>query len=585
MLLSYNIVISPQQRGNSYTVSIDGYRYIEELWGELDRLGIIERLKQVPQLGNIQVKSKLKKTRYDYVMLQMYLHQFVRKNLNNKLKYSYSNYLRKDDILSDITMTVGDKQYAPSIGDALQVFAVAYNIGHFFNTFTASMAALNLVSEIHELKDFITKDMDEASIALADDIIESHNYHRFHLLNSLLILDKCDAEKPSVQLAKALIHLYIHSDLRTEKMAYVFEVFRDIRTFSYFIYDLPVSQTPLYLDIRNSDALRTMLSEMLDQYNNKKSVQSLLNSVDKILDDTVYNENVQSIVSYQISKEIERAFLQLDFEKSEYFDLFNDAGSVFNRQYPQNRRFDKDNVLKLTFYPSDGVDYSELIRRLQRKDNIQVGCYARVQSGGITLLVSLKTTCVDAKKKIHTALSVVRECLSFMQQSGNLNATDSRYIVLIKYLLYYLLGEYPLQIIPTVSDDVCVITKRGKVARIKEVQALLDAGNGSEDSRHEVQTLLEILKSDSTNDLCIAVCGSIVAYQKDLSGNKISEYDGIVCFPNRRENQVVFVESKNTKQSAGAKSCLKKKLKNTPVPYNPQEIQGIGNDCYLRVTI
>lgn len=58
MLLSYNIVISPQQRGNSYTVSIDGYRYIEELWGELDRLGIIERLKQVPQLGNIQVKSK-----------------------------------------------------------------------------------------------------------------------------------------------------------------------------------------------------------------------------------------------------------------------------------------------------------------------------------------------------------------------------------------------------------------------------------------------------------------------------------------------------------------------------------------------
>ena len=36
-----------------------------------------------------------------------------------------------------------------------------------------------------------------------------------------------------------------------------------------------------------------------------------------------------------------------DFEKSEYFDLFNDAGSVFNRQYPQNRRFDKDNVLKI----------------------------------------------------------------------------------------------------------------------------------------------------------------------------------------------------------------------------------------------
>lgn len=56
----------------------------------------IDILKDIPQLGCIRVKKSLKKTRYDYVMLQMYLHQFIRANINEKLKYSYNNNLSKD---------------------------------------------------------------------------------------------------------------------------------------------------------------------------------------------------------------------------------------------------------------------------------------------------------------------------------------------------------------------------------------------------------------------------------------------------------------------------------------------------------
>lgn len=587
MQISYKILVAPQQRGNTYTVNIDGYRFLEELWEELASLGIIDRLKDVPQLGNIPVRSKLKKSRYDYVMLQMYLHQFVRKNLNSRLKYSYSNSLKKEDLLSDenIIMTKDESTFYPSVGDAMQVFALVYNIGHFYNTFTSSMAAMNLVCTVSKAREKMMSLFTEGIDCIVDDILSSENYHRFHLINSLMILEKCDQTKPSVKLAKKLISLYINRDLCNEKMAYVFDVFKDIRTFSYFIYDLPVSRTPLYLDIRDSESLETMLAELLDQYNNKMTLKALLQSVDKILDDTVYNENVRGIVSYQISKDMEKVLRIINWESEDYYQLFFDKDSVFNRAYPQNRQFDKQNILKITFYPSDDIDWQALLNRLNKKDNVKVGCYDRVQSGGKTLLVSIKSTCADATKKTRTAYKIMKEFLSAMNQSKSISAADSRFIILAKYFLYYLLGEYPLRIIPTVDETKCVLVKRGRTARITEINKLLNLGNGSDDSRHEVEFLRTVLEAEKTNDVCVMICGSIITYRKDFSGNKINEYDGILIFPNRIKNQIIFLEAKNTKESAQARTCLKRKLKNTPIGYKLEDIKKVGNDCKLAVSI
>ena len=49
---------------------------------------IIVNKKKCPQLGVIKVPKQLQKTRLDYVMLQLYLHQLVKKNLQGQLRYT-----------------------------------------------------------------------------------------------------------------------------------------------------------------------------------------------------------------------------------------------------------------------------------------------------------------------------------------------------------------------------------------------------------------------------------------------------------------------------------------------------------------
>lgn len=56
-------------------------------------------MKEVPQLGPIRVNRKLSKSRYDYTILQLYLHKIIRKNLNSELEISYNNKINLEDFM------------------------------------------------------------------------------------------------------------------------------------------------------------------------------------------------------------------------------------------------------------------------------------------------------------------------------------------------------------------------------------------------------------------------------------------------------------------------------------------------------
>ena len=84
----YNLLNKKKSRKHNLTVDIELYSYASELYEELNSLGIIQRMKKTPQLGVIKVPKQLQKTRLDYVMLQLYLHQLVKKNLQGQLRYT-----------------------------------------------------------------------------------------------------------------------------------------------------------------------------------------------------------------------------------------------------------------------------------------------------------------------------------------------------------------------------------------------------------------------------------------------------------------------------------------------------------------
>ena len=76
------------------------------------------------------------------------------------------------------------------------------------------------------------------------------------------------------------------------------------------------------------------------------------------------------------------------------------------------------------------------------------------------------------------------------------------------------------------------------------------------------------------------MCSSIVVKDnKDYSKKKV-EFDGLVLFPNRKEYQVIFVESKNTKeQPVFGKRCLKEKFNKLNIEYIEDDIDVFDMNC------
>lgn len=90
------------------------------------------------------------------------------------------------------------------------MLTIAYNIGHFYNTFTASRAVVMMASQDVVFHKMISKDSKEPRFLLVvEKMITEKNYQRFHLLNSLLILEKCDQSRQSVIIARELLYAYL----------------------------------------------------------------------------------------------------------------------------------------------------------------------------------------------------------------------------------------------------------------------------------------------------------------------------------------------------------------------------------------
>ena len=271
MEIKHDLLPKQKTRKHNLRVEIDLYPYATELYEELHKIGIVNRIKGIPQLGVIKVNKRLAKTRFDYVMLQLYLHKLIKANLQGYIRFTYNNYINSKEFRSDYQYP--KKKNKPSMGDIFQILTIVYNIGHFYNTFTASRAVTMISSEDKFFYDLVVSaSKDERYQNAAKAILESKNYQRLHLLNSLLILEHCDTSKQSVSVALEILYAYINEQLLNEesKLRYAFNIFKKVRTVSYMAYDLQIAETPLTIDLCNEKAMILLLEELLSEYNNNQ---------------------------------------------------------------------------------------------------------------------------------------------------------------------------------------------------------------------------------------------------------------------------------------------------------------------------
>ncbi len=575
MHIKHNLLPKQKRRKYGLNVDVELFPLATELYEELDRIGMISRLRNVKQLGNITVRKQLEKSRYDYVVLQLYLHQMLKSKINKCLKYSYGNYIKACDLASDPKTTVHVTIY-----DAVQLLTLVYNIGHFSNTFVASrsMAMLAVSNEAfqNEIISCITNKDHQGAFA---SLLQSHNYQRVHLINSYLILEACDSEKPSVKLAKELIHSYLCGEKLDQdgKLTSTFQIYRTIRTMGFIAYDLQVSAIPFSIDLWDQEGLSKYFREVLAEYNNGRQALGLMESVANLLDASLYNEPARVICSSQMSKKMISSLLEKEDWEDYLHKYFLNLNSEFNQEYQMRRDFNVDNILKITFERDERSNAERLYQSLDGLSNTRAGFYLR-HDGRMTILLSVRKTC-DTKRKV--ALRSVKLIVACLRSIGA-DVFDERYILTVKFLLYYIFAERRLEIKPVTNPKKCVICTKGKQRRIVELSKLMY--DGTEDQQHEVKAMMVYLQNEQLNDIAITVPGSTIVYGDD--GKTIAEFDGIVIFPNRKQNQIVLIEAKNTKRKPGyGKNCLLSKLTDLGIGFNPNDIKRFDHDAYYRMTV
>lgn len=587
MEIKYDLLPKQKTQKHNLRVEIDLYPYAAELYNELNKIGIIKRIEEIPQLGVIKVKKKFAKTRYDYVMLQLYLHKLIKTHLQRDLRYTYNNRINSKEFREDYVYI--NKDNKPSIGDILQLLTIVYNIGHFYNTFTASRAITMIAQEDNAFDDLVINSCkDERYQSAAKTILESKNYQRLHLLNSILVLEHCNKSSQSISVALEILYSYINEQLlpKESKLKYVFAIFRNVRTVSYMAYDLQIAETPLTIDLCNEKAMLLLLKELLSEYNNNQSSNHLVDSITKLLDDTVYNENSNAICYYNISRKmVSMLARKLDYANVNYYnDLFINKSSILNQIHTHKRDYEQSQILKLTFTLEQRRISEALLSELEKINNTRVGYYDR-HSGKQTILVSLKSTCnTDVKR--YAAYKTLKCTVNYLRKIPNIPSCDQRFLLAVKFFLFYLFDENPVVIKPTINRDICVVCTRGKKTRIKELQSLLKSSIGNENENHEVEFLLSRIVNDPINDTTITIPASILVYHKDSVGRKLSEFDGLIIHPMRKSNQVIFLEAKNRdKKPSFGKNCLVEKFDKFSFKYVEDEIKIVDYDAFWEYSI
>lgn len=584
-IIEHDLLPKQKSRKSNMKVKVDLYASASELFEELSNIGIVQRLKDIPHLGVIKVPKRLMKSRFDYTVLQLYFHQLVKRELQSKLELTYNNPVKAKEFRHD--MRYQSPEYKPTVGDMLQILTIAYNLGHFYNTFTSSRAIVMVAEDNSDFRDmFINSSSSARFRAIAESILNEHNYQRLHLLNSLLVLEHCDQNKQSVILAKELLFSYLSESKLDEKskLHFIFNVFRSVRNVSYMSYDLQIANMPLTIDLCNEDAVLVLFHELLSVYNDQLPANQLITSIGKMLDDTVYNENSNAICYYRVSRKIASAIKKDNnvHLKDYYSDFWLCSESLFNKQHRQTRDYSSDSILKLTFSAEDRNLSQRLLVELESINNSRVGYYDR-HTGECTILISIKK---NYQRKILVAFRILKTTISYLRQVPSSLSVDTRYLLASKFFLFYFFGENPIVIKATLDSEICVFCTRGKKRRTSEVEALLKKSNGNIDERHEVEFMRNCLMQDTINDTSITIPASVLIYNKDLPGKKLCEFDGIVIHPMRKKGQVIFFESKNTTRNPSyAKKCLSEKLEKINLTYNKDDIETIGCDAQFKVSI
>lgn len=564
-----NIIHTKQRSTKKSVEDIEVTALAKEFFGELERCGYIKKLKETPHFGSHRVQGAKRRSRYDYVCQQIYLHSIARNAMKaDIMMYSYGHELK--------CLKAGEKKV--SLWDAELVFVMSYNIGHFYNTFSASCAAIRICKENLKMRDkLLSSIIDERFSNAAKRILSNEDAMHIHLINSLVLLEKCNQELESVRVAKELIYNYLSLSSELEKdLEWVFFVFHQIRDIAYLMNDLLFAPVPLSLD--SEKGIPILIKELLSKYNNKAAPRRMIESIRKLLDDAFYYEPEEAFRQEQVVRSICRMIRQeMDLKEWSYYVA--DMNSPFNIRQKTKSMTDS-NVLKLTF--TNQNDCRDIRDQVVRMNGVYCTTYSRTTKEETLLVANRKSN----NDRTYTSFRILKNIVSIEKDQYDCGEEINHLLLCVKFFLSALFGNRYVEIIADIIEKTGLYIARGKKSRAKYLESKIQSYSNNPDTKHEAEFVLSRLMEDKKNDTAIVIPSSIIVYKDNEPSTPYVEFDGMIVFPNRVENQLIFCEAKNRDQKPGtAKKDLKRKFAKLNVMCRENDIITVGMDAYYTYTV
>ena len=572
---SENILKKRDQVKRLKNIEFDLYDLSEILYKEFEHIGVINRLKSIPQLGTINVNHHLLKSRWDFVALQFWIHKKAHDLVNDTLEYSYASRMYSTDFNPNLILP----PKAPSVEEFIQTFILAYNIGHCYNTFLSSRAMIYALKNSKNLfGEYTALFKDQRSVELLKKIVDKDDYLHFHLLNSILVLEQCNENEVAVQVAKEMIFAYLGINECSIKLQYVFNLYRKVRDLSIITFDLQLDRTPLRIMLSNDTSLKLFLREYLAIYNDNEKATQIVNSIMRLLSAFIYDEENRTIKMHYIAKKIGRKIIKYGCANY-YNDLFLNINSLINKKTSSSISIDS-NCLKITFNEHEISIAKALQQKLDRMNHVKSAIYCR-NNNRLTLVVSVNKISLS---NIALQLRILRTIISLLNKIDNIESYDKRYLTVAKYFLSHFLNNRNIKINPTGdNNNICAYCLRGSVNKKnilnKHIEKYSDAGE-----KHEIEHMINIISNDNKKDFSILIPASIIVF--DINGVKSEvEFDGFIIHPYRKTEQIVFLEAKVSKTAGKANKELKNKLDKLNFNVNYNDINRTGDDAYFLYSI
>lgn len=560
-------------KSNKIDEKFEIFECATSIYKEIEGLGFIQRLEEINQYGHKKNYS-VSLSRLDYVKFQLYLLNVIRKNKTKK-EYGLGGKVSFPLIKSEYKNL--------TITDYIQTLIIVYNIGHFYDTFTSSRAAVSFLKENSEqFKKITNLFTDEKFKKMAELIVENNNYLQFHLINSMLILEKCNQNNKYILFAKDLLYYYFFKnnykdEKKFEKLKFTFELFKIIRDYSILVFDSQNRKIPFLIDISNKNLLNNFINELVDHYNNNQYSIDLIKNMNKIISNYLYNKNNSVIIETRTSNRILKKLNSSKNNNLDYYnDLFLNNESVLNNHSLAKQDFDVKNILKLKFN-LDGSEYVKLYKKLQKIQFVRIG-YLKSHDN-IVIHIALRKS-INRNSKLVTSLKVLKLITGFLKDKNEDNTTYINYLLSIKFFLFYLFNENNFEIKNTIDKQKCVLVNRGRKAKYRELKKIIDkTENINKDTVYESKAMLKVLSAETKNDISICIPASTII-------DNLAEFDGIIIHPFRKNNQIVFIEAKNTDfHPSKGKNCLKEKLDKLKIDYKVDDIKIDDKNAIYSYTI